>query len=221
MKNKILALVLALVIPVICLAGCGQENGEFTTGTAGNSDTVSNSESDSNTDTSNLTGTHKAVMKVKDYGEIHITLDADTAPITVANFIKLAKEGFYDGLTFHRVVPGFVIQGGDPEGNGTGGSKDNIKGEFALNGVENNLSHKRGVLSMARANDPDSASSQFFIVLDDAAIPSLDGRYAAFAWVTEGMEIVDKIAKLPVVDDYSGLVASSKQPVIESVKIVE
>ena len=202
MKSKILALVLAMVLTVVCLAGCGAK-------------------SDTDTDTTNLTGTHKAVMTIKDYGEVHITLDADTAPITVANFIKLAKDGFYDGLTFHRVVPGFVIQGGDPDGNGTGGSDENIKGEFALNGVENNLSHKRGVLSMARANDPDTASSQFFIVLDDAAIPSLDGRYAAFGWVTEGMEVVDKIAELPVVDSYSGLVDSSKQPVIESVKIIE
>ena len=202
MKNKILALVLALILPIIFLAGCGEKNSD-------------------NTDTSNLTGTHKAVMTVKDYGEIHITLDADTAPITVANFIKLAKQGFYDGLTFHRVVPGFVIQGGDPNGDSTGGSDETIKGEFKANGVENNLSHKRGVLSMARANDPDSASSQFFIVLDDAAIPSLDGMYAAFGWVTKGMEIADEIAKLPVIDSYSGLVDSSKQPVIESVKIVE
>jgi peptidyl-prolyl cis-trans isomerase B (cyclophilin B) len=202
MKSKILALVLVMVLTVVCLAGCGAK-------------------SDTDTDTTTLTGTHKAVMTVKDYGEIHITLDADTAPITVANFIKLAKQGFYDGLTFHRVVPGFVIQGGDPDGNGTGGSDEEIKGEFALNGIENNLSHKRGVLSMARANDPDSASSQFFIVLDDAAIPSLDGRYAAFGWVTKGMEVADEIAKLPVVDSYSGLVDSSKQPVIESVKIVE
>ena len=203
MKSKILALVLVMVLAVTCLAGCG-------------------SKSDTDTDTgTGLTGTHKAVMTIKDYGEIHITLDADTAPITVANFIKLAKEGFYDGLTFHRVVPGFVIQGGDPDGNGTGGSDENIKGEFAANGVENNLSHKRGVLSMARANDPNSASSQFFIVLDDAAIPSLDGRYAAFGWVTKGMEVADKIAQIPVIDSYSGLVDSAKQPVIESVKIVE
>ena len=202
MKNKILALVLALILPIICLAGCGDKNSD-------------------NTDTTNIKGQYKAVMTVKDYGEIHITLDADTAPITVANFIKLAKEGFYDGLTFHRVVPGFVIQGGDPKGDSTGGSEETIKGEFYANGVENNLSHKRGVLSMARANDPDSASSQFFIVLDDAAIPSLDDQYAAFGWVTKGMEVVDEIAKLPVVDSYSGLVDRSQQPVIESVKIVE
>ena len=202
MKSKILALVLVLILPIICLAGCGEKNTD-------------------STDPSDIKGQYKAVMTVKDYGEIHITLDADTAPITVANFIKLAKEGFYDDLTFHRVIPGFVIQGGDPNGDSTGGSDENIKGEFAQNGVENNLSHKRGVLSMARANDPDSASSQFFIVLDDAAIPSLDGMYAAFGWVTEGMEVVDKIAELPVVDSYSGLVDSSKQPVIESVKIVE
>lgn len=201
MKSRILALLLAVLLPVLCLAGCGKD--------------------ETDGDSSTLSGTHKAVITVKDYGEIHLELDADTAPITVSNFVKLAKEGFYDGLTFHRVAPGFVIQGGDPAGNGTGGSDEEIKGEFAANGIENNLSHKRGVISMARAQDPDSASSQFFIVLDDAAIPSLDGSYAAFGWVTEGMEVADKIAELPVTNAYTGLVASEKQPVITSIEIID
>lgn len=201
MKNRILALALAVVLAVVGLAGCSKK------------------ESGGSVDPQ---GTHHAVITVKEYGQIKLELDGDTAPITVANFIKLANEGFYEGVTFHRVVPGFVIQGGDPEGTGSGGSKDTIKGEFALNGVENGISHKRGVISMARlGNDYDSASSQFFIVLDDAAIPSLDGGYAAFGWVTEGMEVVDKIAELPVVDSYSGLVDASNQPVIESVEILD
>lgn len=115
----------------------------------------------------------------------------DVAPITVANFEKLANEHFYDGLCFHRVIPGFMIQGGDPKGNGTGGPGYTIKGEFSANGVENNIKHTRGVISMARAMDPDSAGSQFFIMVDDA--PHLDGQYAAFGKVTEGMEAADTI----------------------------
>lgn len=124
------------------------------------------------------------VMKIELYPE--------TAPITVANFTKLVKEGFYDGLIFHRVIPGFMIQGGDPTGTGMGGSKENIKGEFAANGVNNPLKHTRGVISMARAMNPDSASSQFFIMHRDA--PHLDGSYAAFGKVVEGIEAVDRIA---------------------------
>jgi len=121
-----------------------------------------------------------------------IELYPQTAPITVANFTKLVKEGFYDGLIFHRVIPGFMIQGGDPTGTGMGGSKENIKGEFAANGVNNPLKHTRGVISMARAMNPDSASSQFFIMHRDA--PHLDGSYAAFGKVVEGIEAVDRIA---------------------------
>ncbi len=124
--------------------------------------------------------------------QIKIELDPTAAPITAANFEKLVKEGFYDGLTFHRIIPGFMIQGGDPNGNGTGGSKDYIKGEFASNGVNNPLKHTRGVISMARAMNPNSASSQFFIMHADA--PHLDGEYAAFGKVVEGMDVVDQIA---------------------------
>jgi peptidyl-prolyl cis-trans isomerase B (cyclophilin B) len=121
-----------------------------------------------------------------------VKLDPSAAPETVANFEKLAKEGFYNGLTFHRIIAGFMIQGGDPEGTGMGGSDQNIKGEFAENGVENPISHKRGVISMARANDPNSASSQFFITNTDSVF--LDGKYAAFGTVTSGMDVVDKVS---------------------------
>lgn len=131
-------------------------------------------------------------IEMADGGIIKIKLDPATAPITAANFEKLVKDGFYDGLIFHRVIAGFMIQGGDPTGTGMGGSPDNIKGEFAANGVKNDLSHKRGVISMARTQVPDSASSQFFICHADATF--LDGQYAAFGCVTEGMDVVDRIA---------------------------
>lgn len=131
--------------------------------------------------------------------EIKIELYPQIAPITVENFISLVKDGFYDGLTFHRVIPGFMIQGGCPDGTGMGGPGHTIKGEFLSNGVENSLRHTRGVLSMARANNPDSAGSQFFIMHADA--PHLDGQYAAFGKVVEGMEAVDEIAAVPT--DYS------------------
>lgn len=126
--------------------------------------------------------------------EIRLELYPEIAPITVANFVKLATDGFYDGLTFHRIIPGFMIQGGDPDGNGTGGPGYQIKGEFSSNGIKNDLKHKRGVISMARAVDPDSAGSQFFIMHDDADY--LDGQYAAFGKVIDGMEEVDRIASV-------------------------
>ena len=125
---------------------------------------------------------------------IRIELDPGAAPVTVANFEKLVRQKFYDGLTFHRVIPGFMIQGGDPKGNGTGGSREHIRGEFAANGFSNPIKHVRGVISMARASDPNSASSQFFIMHDDA--PHLDGNYAAFGRVVDGMGVVDEIASV-------------------------
>ena len=134
----------------------------------------------------------KAIIDIKDYGTIKIELNPKEAPITVENFVKLAKSGFYNGLTFHRVIKGFMIQGGCPKGNGTGGPGYEIKGEFAANGVPNNISHKRGVISMARAYDPDSAGSQFFIMHKDGNF--LDGQYAAFGETVEGIEVVDKVA---------------------------
>ena len=158
-------------------------------------------------------------IDVQDYGKIKLKLNAEAAPITVANFIKLVNEGFYDGLTFNRVSPGFMIQGGDPLGNGTGGSGNPIYGEFAANGYDNPISHMRGVISMAVSSaDPNSASSQFFIMQQD--MPSIDGNYAAFGEVIEGMDVVDKICEsVPTEDDY-GTVLPENQPVMTSVKIV-
>ena len=137
----------------------------------------------------------KAVITIKELGVIEVELYPDIAPITVDNFVKLAKQGFYNGLTFHRVIKGFMIQGGCPKGNGTGGPGYTIKGEFASNGVNNPLKHTRGVISMARAMNPNSAGSQFFIMHKDA--PHLDGQYAAFGKVVNGIEVVDKIASVP------------------------
>ena len=154
---------------------------------------------------------------MKDYGTIKVELDADVAPITVDNFLNLAKEGFYDGLTFHRIIDGFMIQGGDPKGNGTGGSDKTIKGEFSSNGVENSISHVRGTISMARSQAKDSASSQFFIVHEDSTY--LDGEYAAFGTVTEGMEIVDKVCADAEPIDGNGTIPAGNQPVMTSVKI--
>lgn len=161
---------------------------------------------------------HTVEITVENYGVITLVLDETVAPITVKNFLKLVKEGFYDGLTFHRIMDGFMIQGGDPKGNGTGGSSEKIKGEFSANGVENNLSHTRGVISMARSSSMNSASSQFFIVHQDSTF--LDGQYAAFGWVTSGMEVVDAICKSTPVTDNNGTVLPVNQPKITSIRIV-
>lgn len=177
---------------------------------------------DDNKDSKNeklLSGNHYAVIDVKDYGIIKVELNADAAPITVTNFVKLAKEGFYDGLTFHRIINGFMIQGGDPNGDGTGGSDETIKGEFSNNGVENPLKHTRGAISMARSQDNDSASSQFFIM--HQTTESLDGDYAVFGYVYEGMDVVDKIATTVPVTDNNGTVEAQNQPVINSITITE
>ena len=164
-------------------------------------------------------GLRHAEITVRDYGVIQLELDETAAPITVANFVKLAQDGFYDGLTFHRIMDGFMIQGGDPLGNGTGGSSESIQGEFALNGVDNPISHVKGVISMARSKDPNSASSQFFITVADSTF--LDGNYAAFGRVTEGMEIAEKIAKDARPIDDNGTIPADQQPVIESIVITD
>ncbi len=166
-----------------------------------------------------LTGKINVLITVKDYGNIKLELSADNAPITVTNFVNLVNEKFYDGLTFHRIIKDFMIQGGDPNHNGTGGSNKTIKGEFSENGITNNISHKRGVISMARSNDMNSASSQFFIVHEDSTY--LDGKYAAFGIVSEGMDVVDKIAETVKTTDDNGTVEYENQPVIESIRVVE
>jgi peptidyl-prolyl cis-trans isomerase B (cyclophilin B) len=158
-----------------------------------------------------------AEITIRDYGTITVQLDPECAPITVANFVDLANRGFYNGLTFHRIISGFMMQGGDPAGNGTGGSDKEIRGEFRKNGVANSRSHTRGAISMARAMDPDSASSQFFICHQDAKF--LDGSYAAFGFVTDGMEVVDKVCEQAKPVDGNGTIRRKEQPVIESIVI--
>lgn len=170
-------------------------------------------------DEETLTGKHHAEIIVQDYGTIKVELDADQAPITVQNFIDLANSGFYDGLTFHRIIEGFMIQGGDPNGDGTGGSGHTIRGEFTQNGVNNTLSHTRGAISMARSSAMNSASSQFFIVHEDYTY--LDGSYAVFGYVTEGMDVVDAIATSVTAEDSNGTVAKENQPVIEKITIID
>lgn len=162
--------------------------------------------------------TYYADIEIEDYGTITVQLDQEAAPVTVENFITLAENGFYDGLTFHRIIEGFMMQGGDPNGNGTGGSGETIVGEFSDNGYANTLSHTRGAISMARSSEYDSASSQFFIVHEDCS-DSLDGQYAVFGYVIEGMEIVDTICETAEPTDNNGSIESSAQPVITSITI--
>lgn len=190
-------------------------NGNIEKNQVGNTQT--NNESEENNMYS--TGKHHAEIVVKNYGTIALELDAAVAPITVENFANLVNEGFYNGLTFHRIISGFMIQGGDPLGNGTGGSSKTIKGEFASNGVKNSISHVRGTISMARSSMPNSASSQFFIVHKDSTF--LDGQYAAFGTVTSGMEVVDKICAETTVEDDNGTVEKNNQPVIEKITMID
>ncbi len=160
-----------------------------------------------------------ADIEIADYGTITVQLDHHSAPNTVANFITLANDGFYDGLTFHRIIAGFMMQGGDPNGNGTGGSGTNIVGEFKDNGYDNPIAHTRGVISMARSRDYNSASSQFFIMHADASY--LDGQYAAFGMVTEGMDVVDAVCAAARPTDNNGTIAKDAQPVITKITIRE
>ena len=163
--------------------------------------------------------TYYADIEIADYGTVTVQLDQSAAPATVANFISLAESGFYDGLTFHRIMAGFMMQGGDPKGNGTGGSDTKIVGEFAANGYNNPISHERGVISMARSKQYNSASSQFFIMHADAAY--LDGQYAAFGRVTEGMDVVDAVCEAAEPMDNNGSIAKDAQPVITKITIRE
>ena len=228
MKYKTLAAVCALLLAA-GMAGCGDSDSatqepvsEEEAEAAGFSDgteedgTVSG---ETVLDTSKeLTGIHHANISIEGYGDIEIELDADTAPITVTNFVKLAQEDFYDGLTFWRIMDGFMMQGGDPEGTGYGGSEHNIVGEFSSNGYDNPLSHTRGAISMARSNDPNSASSQFFIVQQDATF--WDGDYAVFGYVTDGMDVVDAVCEAAQPTDGNGTIPADQQPVITSITIL-
>jgi len=164
-----------------------------------------------------------AKIEIENYGTITLELDGSAAPITVENFVKLAKDGFYDGLTFHRIIDGFMMQGGCPKGDGTGDAGQDIKGEFSANGWDNPIKHERGTISMARAKDPNSASCQFFIVHETSAnnTASLDGKYAAFGRVTSGMEIVDKICSDAKPTDNNGSIAKADQPVIKTITVQE
>lgn len=191
--KKLLAMFVTLSLSLCLFAACGKSEG--------------------------ISGKHHVEIEIQDHGTISVELDADAAPITVENFLKLAKNGFYDGLTFHRVITDFMMQGGDPEGTGMGGSGETIKGEFSLNGVENKLSHTRGAISMARSSRSyDGASSQFFIVHQDTT--SLDGQYACFGYVTDGMDIVDDICTNTPYGE-NGAVEPENQPVITEIRVID
>lgn len=232
--KKWMTVCLAAVTAAVFMAGCGstsdaKETAKETTAASSEAETTkaeTAAESEKETaghkeslDLQAAAGKHHIEINVKDYGTISVELDGDSAPITVANFMDLAEQGFYDGLTFHRIISGFMIQGGDPMGNGMGGSDREIKGEFSSNGVENDLSHTRGAISMARSQMKDSASSQFFIVHEDSTF--LDGEYACFGYVTDGMEVVDAICEDTQAEDNNGTVAKDNQPVIDSIKVID
>lgn len=213
--KKLGYILLTALFAAFMLCGCGKEKNADTEKEKKVESTQTEKDTQNTENEKMLSGKHKAEIEIENYGTIVLELDADTAPITVTNFVKLAKEGFYDGLTFHRIISGFMIQGGDPNGDGTGGSRETIKGEFSENGVENQLKHTRGVISMARSMDNDSASSQFFIMHEDAS--HLDGSYAAFGKVTQGMEIVDAICEDTPVTDSNGTVEKQNQPKIKTI----
>lgn len=214
--KKFLSLLLSAMLIVAGLTSCGTDS---TSGAEASSNTAGSKENSTEETKNMLTGKHHVEIAVKDKGVIAVELDADTAPITVTNFVELANSGFYNGLTFHRIIEGFMIQGGDPKGDGTGGSDKKIKGEFAANGIKNDISHERGVISMARSSAYDSASSQFFIMHKTST--HLDGQYAAFGHVTSGMDIVDDLAEKTPVSDSDGTVLKANQPVIESIKVID
>lgn len=200
-RNKMIAAILLLCM-ILTLAACGADDTAQVT-----------------VATLDETVTYYADIEIQDYGTITVQLDQSMAPATVANFVSLAERGFYDGLTFHRIIKGFMMQGGDPNGNGTGGSDTKIVGEFSANGYSNTISHERGVISMARSKAYDSASSQFFIMHADADY--LDGQYAAFGHVTEGMDVVDAICESAEPTDNNGTIPADEQPVITSITIRE
>ena len=216
--KKVFVIVMAAAM-VFAITACGSGN-ETTGGTDGTGSGSSADANNSGTYTPELLDeekTYYADIDIADYGQITVKLNQAEAPVTCANFVALAEDGFYDGLTFHRIMADFMMQGGDPEGTGMGGSENNIVGEFTQNGYENNITHKRGVISMARANDPNSASSQFFICHADSEF--LDGAYAAFGEVTEGLDVVDAVCETAQPTDNNGTIPADEQPVMTSVKI--
>ena len=191
--KRTISVILSLTLILLCFSSCGTKGG--------------------------LKGTHHVEMIIRDYGTVKIELDGDEAPLTVENFVDLCNKGFYDGLTFHRYVKDFVLQGGDPEGTGLGGCESSVKGEFSANGIKNTIKHKRGVISMARNQfDYNSASSQFFICLRNSCSTDLDGQYAAFGKITEGMDIIDKICESVPESD---CIPADQQPVIETIKVID
>ena len=190
--KKAVSIVMSAVLILLCFASCGSKG---------------------------MKGTHHAEMVIKNYGTVKIELSGDQAPLTVENFVNLCNKGFYDGLTFHRYVKDFVLQGGDPEGTGLGGCESSVKGEFSANGVKNTIKHKKGVISMARNQfDFNSASSQFFICLKNSCSDDLDGQYAAFGKITEGMDIIDKLCADLTESD---CLPKDQQPVIETIKVID
>lgn len=252
--KKIIATATALALAStlsLGLAACGSssqsssDNSSSSSSASSSSDSTSSSSSSSSSSSASAdadadyistvddddiyaTGTHHVTLKVKGYDAVTLTLDADSAPVTVSSFCKLVKKGYYDGLTFHRIVDEFCLQGGDPKGNGTGGSGQAILGEFSANGVDNKLAdnYERGTLGMARSTDANSGEGQFFITLSDTYASSLNGNYAAFGSIDKkGMKVIDQIVSdyLKYADeDQSGTITkTAKQPKIASMKIVD
>lgn len=237
-RRKKKAILCSAVAVVLCAALVGgtvaiahSTSEEAPAATATSSDDTTSDENTSTTETSSDETadtytpaaleegvTYTAQIEVENYGAITVELDQEAAPISCANFVELANSGFYNGLTFHRIIEGFMMQGGDPNGDGSGGSENNIVGEFSNNGYENNLSHTRGAISMARSSDYNSASSQFFIVQEDST--DLDGDYAVFGYVTDGMDVVDAICEAAQPTDDNGTISAEDQPVITSITIL-
>ena len=215
--KKVLLTIMSLLL-VVTLSGCGTTT--TSSDDTNTQDETTNETNDSQTFafTTEMEADYEVTMEFKNYGTIVLGLDKDKAPETVQNFVKLVEEGFYDGLTLHRIMEGFMMQGGDPTGTGYSGSDKEIYGEFAANGFfQNNLSHTRGAISMARSQNPDSASSQFFIVHENSEF--LDGSYAAFGYVVKGMEIVDAICNDAQPTDDNGTIPAESQPVITKVSV--
>ncbi len=212
MKKKDLFLILVVIVIIVLFIIVGNIKNN-------KKPSINSSNGEVKDDLNLLSGKHYVVIDVKNYGKIKLELDADEAPITVTNFINLVNDKFYDGLTFHRIIEGFMIQGGGYEIDGTRKNAKTIKGEFAQNNVKNSILHKRGVISMARATNMNSASSEFFIMHEDDDY--LDGNYAAFGKVISGMEVVDKIATAARPIDKNGSISLNDRPVIKSIRVVE